>query len=191
MLNYSIVIMSIAAFSYTFLGRHFLTHQDELIYLGWSIFTAMLFVIGYMGIKQKPINPTFDLDNNSEASNQTMDVSAVAQRKILKILMVEFEHNKIYLNSQLNILDVVQIVGTNRTYISNLINQQYKQNFCTFVNKHRLDELERVYTANPEYTNDMLAECCGFGSANSMKRAVSSKTGMSMSEWKKIVIMGS
>ena len=102
----------------------------------------------------------------------------------MRKLLVEFEVNKIYLDNQLNILDVVQAVGTNRSYISTVINQQYNQNFCSFVNGFRLQELQRVYTQNPDYTNEVLAECCGFGSVSSLRRAVYAKTGLSVTEWK-------
>ena len=108
-----------------------------------------------------------------------------AQKKILDKLLKEFEEKKIYLNSELNILDVVKAVGTNRTYISSIINQQYNQNFCSFVNNYRIEELHRVYAENPYFTNEVLAECCGFGSLDSLKRAVFSKTDLSIFEWKK------
>lgn len=184
MLNYSIVVMGIAAFIYTLLGRQFLMPQDMLIYCGWSVFSVMLFIIGYMGIRQKPINPTFELMSDDETSTKLEEITTAAQKRILHKLLIQFEEEKIYLNSQLNIMDVVQAVGTNRTYISALINQQYNRNFCSFVNDYRLDELERVYTENPDYISEILAECCGFGSVNSMKRAVSSKTGLTFSDWK-------
>jgi AraC-like DNA-binding protein len=192
MLNYSIIAMSVAAFTFTALGRQFLMPQNTIIYLGWSIFSTMLFIIGYMGIKQKPINPTFDkINSNSVEDNEFLDLSESAQNKILKKVLVEFDEKKNYLNSQLNIMDIVNAVGTNRTYISSIINQQYNQNFCSFVNSYRIDELERVICANPEYTNETLAECCGFGSVNSLKRSVFSKTGLSMSDWKNQIIQNS
>jgi len=107
-----------------------------------------------------------------------------AQKKLLNSMLLEFEQKKIYLNSQLNILDVVQAIGTNRTYISTIINQQYNQNFCAFVNSYRLEELERIIHKNQNVSNEILAESCGFGSVNSLKRAVFAKTGMSVSQWK-------
>jgi len=147
----------------------------------------MLFIIGYMGIKQKAINPTFDLEVDNEIQNNHVKQLSGTQRNILARLIMEFEQKKIYLNSQLNILDVVQAIGTNRTYISTIINQQYNQNFCAFVNSYRLDELERIIHKNHNVSNEILAESCGFGSVNSLKRAVFAKTGMSISEWKKQV----
>lgn len=183
-LNYSIISISIIAFILGVLGRYLLLNQDRYIYLGWSIFSIALFIIGYLGFKQKPINPTFESES-FVLENQLIDLTNAAQKKILHKLLVEFEKKKIYLNSQLNIMDVVQVLGTNRTTISNLINQHYNQNFCSFVNNYRIDELARVYAENPQYTNEQLAECCGFGSLNSLKRAVASKTGLSLTEWKK------
>ena len=184
LLNRSIIVMGLAAFIYTLLGRQFLFTQDTLIYAGWSVFSSMLFIIGYMGIKQKAINPTFDLEIDDKTQNNEEKQLSGAQKKLLNSMLLEFEQKKIYLNSQLNILDVVQAIGTNRTYISTIINQQYNQNFCAFVNSYRLEELERIIHKNQDVSNEILAESCGFGSVNSLKRAVFSKTGMSVSQWK-------
>jgi len=185
MLNRSIVFMGIAAFIFTLLGRQYLFSQNALIYAGWTVFSATLFIIGYMGIKQKAINPTFDLEVDNQLPADEVKQLSGTQRKILYKMLLEFEEKKIYLNSQLNILDVVQAVGTNRTYISTIINQQYNLNFCAFVNSYRMEELERIIHENRDVSNEILAECCGFGSVNSLKRAVFAKTGMSVSVWKK------
>jgi len=183
-LNYSIIAMSIVSFALGAMGRYFLLNNNWVIYFGWTIFSVILFIIGYLGFRQKPINPTFESDSYI-SDNEVLELTNDAQKKILRKLEVEFEKKKIYLNSQLNIMDVVKILGTNRTTISNLINQQYNQNFCSFVNSYRIEELARVYAENPHFSNIQLAECCGFGSLNSLKRAVDAKTGLSLSEWKK------
>jgi len=182
-LNYSIIAISVTSFVLGALGRYLLLNNDWYIYLGWAIFSIVLFIIGYMGFRQKPINPTYESES-FELNNQLIDLTNDAKKKLLNKLLVEFEKKKIYLNSQLNIMDIVQVLGTNRTTISNLINQQYNQNFCSFVNSYRIDELERVYAENQHYSNEQLAECCGFGSLNSLKRAVAAKTGMTITEWK-------
>jgi AraC-like DNA-binding protein len=96
-----------------------------------------------------------------------------------------FEKEHIHLESKLTIQDVALKVGTNRTYISSLINQHYGVNFCSFVNNLRVEEMERMMKENPKATNQMLAEACGFGSVDSLKRAVQSKTGLSISAWKR------
>jgi len=104
---------------------------------------------------------------------------------LLHKILVQFNEKKLHLNSQLNIMDIVKAVGTNRSYISGIINSRYNQNFCSFVNGYRIEELEKAIVENPDSTNESLAETCGFGSVNTLKRAISSKTGMSLTEWKK------
>jgi len=142
-----------------------------------------------MGYKQKPLNPTFDLTLDKPTEDYTGPDLTNVQKKILHKLLEAFEEQKIYLNSQLNILQVVQIVGANRSYISAVINRQYNQNFCSFVNGYRLEELRRVYIANPDYSNETLAEMSGFGSVNSLKRSIYAKTGLTVTEWKKQIVI--
>jgi AraC-like DNA-binding protein len=144
----------------------------------------MLFIIGYMGIKQKPINPTFDLITAPNDESLLEEIPIAVQKKILDKMLVQFEEKKIYLNSQLTIMDVAQLVGTNRSYISGIINRQYNQNFCSFVNNYRLEELKAIIHNSPDSTNDILAESCGFGSVISLKRAIYATAGISITEWK-------
>ncbi len=84
-------------------------------------------------------------------------------------------------------MDVVEAIGTNRTYISQIINQKYNQNFCSFVNGYRIEDLKQVIIEYPNLKIEELAEKGGFGSINSMKRAIFSKTGLNFSEWKKTI----
>jgi len=187
-LNYSIIVMGVAAIVFTILGRRFLTHQDALISVGWAVFSAMLFIIGYLGIKQKPINPSFELSDEQATAEQLPELTLTAEKSVLESLILQFEQNKMYLNNDLNIMDVVQVIGTNRTYVSALINQHYNQNFCSYVNSFRVEALKEVVLTNPTCAYEVLAESCGFGSVSSMKRAVTSSTGLSISEWKKTLI---
>ena len=161
-----------------------------MVFIFQVIYAVVAYMIGYMGYKQKPVNPTFDLIPDNLSENNMEEGLSVEQKKILRKLLTEFEIKKIYLESQLNILQVVQMVGTNRSYISALINRQYNQNFCSFVNGFRIQELQRVFIENPDYSNETLAECCGFGSLSSLKRSVYAKTGLTINQWKNQILYG-
>jgi AraC-like DNA-binding protein len=187
-LNYCIIIVSAVAFITFAVEHEFKLPLDIMLYIVFTISSVILYLIGYMGIKQESINPTFDFVSKEIVTQQLEVIPVDSRKKILRKMLILFEEEKIYLNSQLNIMDIVQAVGTNRTYISSIINQQYSQNFCSFVNSYRIEELEKVLLENPDYTNEILADCCGFGSLNSMKRSVYFKTGMSLPEWKKQII---
>jgi AraC-like DNA-binding protein len=187
MLNYSIIIICCTSFLAVALGRHLLMPKETIIYMVWSISTVMMYMIGYMGFKQKPINPTFDPVMMNDNPSGEDSLLAGSRLRIIQSLLVLFEEKNIYLNSQLNIMDIVQEVGTNRTYVSSIINQKYHQNFCSFVNGYRVEELKRHILENPDFNNDILAQLCGFGSEISMKRAVHAKTGMSVNEYKALI----
>jgi len=187
-LNYCILIIFVISFITFAVVHELLLPKETLLYIVLSISSIMFYLIGYIGNKQIPINPGYDSINNTDVQNQIEIIPIDSRKKILHKMLLQFEEEKIYLNSQLNIMDLVQAVGTNRTYISSIINQHYNQNFCSFVNSYRINELESVLMNNPDYTNEILADSCGFGSLNSLKRAIFAKTGMSLSDWKKQVI---
>jgi YesN/AraC family two-component response regulator len=62
-------------------------------------------------------------------------------------------------------------VGTNRTYVSSVINNEFKQNFSSFVNSYRVKHAKMLQGNNPDISKQDLAEMSGFGSQVSMKRA--------------------
>ncbi|WP_291530438.1 helix-turn-helix domain-containing protein [Bacteroides sp. UBA939] len=68
--------------------------------------------------------------------------------KIRKIRRARFEKymstHKPYLNAKLHIADVAVDLNTNRTYLSNFINREYGMNFSRWINRQRLQELERI-----------------------------------------------
>lgn len=185
MLNYTLIILSSVLLIAFAIDREFIMPKDGILYLIWLFSSVMLYFIGYLGTKQKRFNSSIELEMIQDVPTQLEVMLQASHKKIMNKMLVQFEEKKVYLNSQLNIMDIVNTVGTNRTYISSIINQQYNLNFCSFVNNYRIIELEKVLLENPDFTNEILAECCGFGSLNSLKRAVFAKTGMSFSDWKK------
>ena len=188
MLNYYLIIITLSSLVAHIVGRKLLLPSEIILDGIWLMFAMALYGIGYMGFKQKAINPTFELAEVDTVITSAGTILNLSQQIILDNLLAEFEKEKIYLNSNLNINDIVQKVGTNRTYISSIINQQFNMNFCTFVNNFRLDELQQIYIQTPSLSNEMLAELSGFGSFNSMKRAIASRTGYSVTEWKRSIL---
>jgi AraC-like DNA-binding protein len=187
-LNYSMVITGIASLILGALGRHFFENEITGIAIASIVFSSMLYLIGWLGYKQKSLYPSSKIANEWEKHSDFEELSVGAQKIIIDKMLELFNERKVFLDSKLTILDVAQSVCTNRTYISTIINQHFNQNFCTFVNNYRLDEVEKVIRKHPEYTNQLLAENCGFGSVDSLKRAVMSKTNKKLQDWKNEVL---
>ena len=184
MLIYSILAMGLLSLVFRLIGREFLLPKDFFIYSGWSMFTVMLYLMGNSGLQQKTLNPYFEPAGITKKEYLPLKTTVKEWEKLQAQILEEFAVNKIYLNSDLNIVDIVKKVGTNRTYLSAFINQQYNQNFCSFVNDYRIKEVQKVMLENPECTSQYLADHCGFGSVNSMKRAVYARSAISLSELK-------
>src|SRR5574344_861968 len=143
-LNILMVICSVSSIVLSVLSRKYFTNELVGLTIASVIFSISLFIIGWIGIQQKVINPT--LTETADPESITMDVEMLDAGKQLLAEKINklFVCDKVYLNNKLNIQDVAQHVGTNRTYISTIINNRYGMNFCTFVNNHRLEELERL-----------------------------------------------
>lgn len=182
-LNIVLVVCGLTSIILSILGRKYFISEMLGITLASIIFSTMLFTIGWLGIRQRAVNPTFE-ENSVQPIGIPEDFPLDHRTQLLEKISNLFKNEHIYLNIKLTIQDVAQTVGTNRTYVSSIINQQYGVNFCTFVNNYRIEELERLLKSHPELTNQLLAENCGFGSVDSLKRAVNAKTGLSVTQWK-------
>ncbi len=170
-------------------GTFFNGNEIALFVILPILFSVDLYMVGYMGYRLKAINPTFEVEMDSTDEQAFGSELNADQINILRLILIEFGNNKLYLKSDLTIMDVVQVIGTNRTKMSSLINQKYNQNFCAFVNGYRINELERIINQDFQEVNEILAQKAGFGSVKSMRRAILVKTGLSISEWKKQILV--
>lgn len=188
LLNLSMILTAVASITIAILGRDYFENNTFRIGFPSVIFSALLFVIGWLGNRQKPINPAYEV--NQEDKNELADLELNSGRKagVLHKIQELFEQKKVYLRSSLTIQEVADCIGTNRTYISSVINEFSKQNFSAFVNQYRLQELEKILRSGQNLQAHQLAELTGFGSVDSMKRALKMKTNKSLTEWKEEII---
>ena len=94
---------------------------------------------------------------------------AIEPKRFVKYL----RDKKPYLNPKLRITDVASELNTNRTYMSAFINREYGMNFSRFINRCRLDELDRLHQLPraKSSTNMDLVLTAGFSSYRSYVRA--------------------
>jgi AraC-like DNA-binding protein len=79
---------------------------------------------------------------------------------------------KPYLNPKLKITDLCRELGTNRSYLSGFINEEYGMNFSRLINHYRLAELDQLRSSSPqkERSNIDLVLLAGFSSYQSYLR---------------------
>lgn len=183
-LNIAMLITACTSLILGLLGRHFFAHELTGIILASVIFSSMLFTIGLLGYRQVLINPTFEKPNKHNKTKTTQKIPESKQQE-LQLQLQKVIGNKIYLNASLTIHDLASAIGSNRTYISNYINGEYKTSFSAYINSYRVKELQAILEKEPHLSLENLADMAGFGCVDSLKRAVKNETGLGFNEWRK------
>lgn len=93
---------------------------------------------------------------------------------------------KLFTNNKLTLEMLAEMLGTNRTYLSRLINQEYACNFNKFINRYRIKEA-RALLADSDYQNytiEGIANEVGFNSKSAFNAAFKEHTGIPPSYYK-------
>ncbi len=98
-------------------------------------------------------------------------------------ILVHFETNKPYLDSELTINDLVKVLYSNKMYISKAISQFTGRNFCQFVNYYRVKHSMECFRNNQDLRVHELATMNGFNTIVSYSMAFRLFMGETPSEW--------
>ena len=109
----------------------------------------------------------------------------VKREKMKDELVHLFDEKEIYTNGDLTINDVAALLGTNRTYISNLINNEFGFSFYQFVNKYRIQKATILFIEHPDMQIQEVATLVGFNSLSSFISSFKLNEGITPKQWKK------
>ncbi len=145
--------------------------------------SMFLFFIGYVGYHQNFTVADFkrDVDDYKNKKFKGIEQDKVSStQKITKNKLDRLMLKKeLFKNPDLRITDIALMLGTNRTYISRLVNEETHTNFCEWVNEFRINYAKKLMK-NPEYNNLSLlqiGEMSGFSSASAFYRVFKEKEG--------------
>lgn len=94
-----------------------------------------------------------------------------------------FEKNKPYLNNNLTINDITEVVFTNKLYISRAISQHTGRNFCQFVNYYRVSYAVELFRSNPKMKVVEMSTRSGFNTTTSFGAAFRLYMAEKPSDW--------
>lgn len=94
-----------------------------------------------------------------------------------------FEKERIYLNPQLRLSDVVARANSNRTYVSRFFNDNNGKTFFVFVNEYRVKHAKALLKTSGEKL-DVIAEQSGFSSRQSFHRVFSKIAGCTPEQYR-------
>lgn len=97
------------------------------------------------------------------------DSDRIKNAVIIRELELYMQTHKPYLNPNLKITDLSLALTTNRSRLSQLINQHYGMNFCRWINKYRLQQVEAL-ALNSKLSTIERVESSGFSNYRSYVR---------------------
>ncbi len=171
--NYSFLVVGILFICFYIFNPF--KEQNTLLLLvilfGVSMF---MWAMGIASFKQKQLSES---QSEEIITNDLVEISEIGTNNIELIsrLIDYVEIKQAFLQSDLSMTSVCREIGTNRTYLSALINQQFGVNFNTFINQYRVKYVTYYLKENPSTTKDELVQLGGFGSLSSLNRAVNKK----------------
>ncbi len=166
---YSLILTAIMSTLFNIIGRSAFAESRLLLLIPSTIFSILLFFIGQIGSMQN--HTVIDLERDG-FGQQMAGAKKYSNKQLARKLTELFTTKHIYRNPELKITDVAQLLGTNRTYVSELINSDFSCSFVEFVNRYRYNEAKRLLNeCEPEnFTLGDISEHAGFGTPGTFIR---------------------
>ena len=109
--------------------------------------------------------------------------------ELFRLLERTMRENKIYKDNMLTKEKVADMLGTNRTYLSRIINEQSKLSFTHYVNSFRIEEAVRLLSdPNNDTPLKAISAELGFNSISTFYNLFQSSIGMTPSQYRKKVM---
>jgi len=171
----------------------------------YLIIVLVIYITSYVVIKTPEV---FKLDENkmrvvflnshrAENEIENADIKTITENKpeieALDIgLNNLMEEQKLYLEPDLNLLQLAEKVQLSRNQLSYIINQQHQMNFNEFVNSYRVKEVQRLMLdpTNKHLKLMSLAYDAGFNSKASFNRIFKQMTDMTPSQYYALQAVG-
>ena len=134
-------------------------------------------------IKELETNaPSMVSTSEKYASSSLTDEKSLELFRTLERIMRE---EKIYKDNFITKDKVAEILGTNRTYLSRIINEQSKLSFTHYVNRFRIEEAIRLLSdPNNETPMKAISAELGFNSISTFYNLFQSSVGMTPSQYR-------
>lgn len=173
---------------------------------------ALIYAMGYMGLRQPRIfmaqRSVFDQapeaakqapikreenelkPENTQETEQKYKKSSLSSelsKGLAEELKGLMQAQRPYLDAQLSLPQLAETLGVSTNYLSQVINEQFKQNFFDFVNSHRVQHAAEQLTATQDNVTD-IALNAGFNSKSAFYTAFKKHLSQTPGQYRKQAI---
>ncbi len=157
------------------------------VYTSWRNDTLYYFlslilwiVIYYYGRNQR----TPEKSEVEAVGNELTEIERLYLLDFSEQLRIAMEEKQLYLNPDITIVELALEIGSNRTYLSNYLNQVLGTNFYDYVNGWRIKYAQSLLVDDPQLSVADVRERSGFNSKSTFNRLFVKYTGKTPSEYK-------
>lgn len=167
----------------------------------WLVMVIYIFGIGYYGYIQKGVfsninivieehNPYLGREKGEKSRYQKSGLTKQESLSINKMLFNCMQKEKPYLDAELNLVTLAEMVNTTPHKLSQVINNENGLNFYDFVNRYRIDEVKEML-GKPEFDNTKIlaiAWDCGFNSKSVFYNTFKKYTNQTPTQFKNSIL---
>ncbi|MCI7257343.1 MAG: helix-turn-helix domain-containing protein [Prevotella sp.] len=175
-----VVVSSVAFFLSLFVYNLAFAHTTWLSEALYNIFSMALWTFLFLfSRRHRVVRILKPVENEDEQATEEIeelksDDDVVSHNYILSVrLEQKMSQDKLYLNPKLTTTDVATAIGTNKTYLSDYLNNTLNTSFFDYINTFRINEACRIIEMMPERgrkSMSVVAEKSGFNSLSSFHR---------------------
>lgn len=183
----SAIIWSIVAVSYIF--DIVLKKQTGIDFILQFTISILIYSIGYIGLNQPEVFLQPEENGPDETKNEKYKKSGLDEttaEEIKNKLLILMDQDKPYLDCELTLVKLSEMLGVSGHYLSEVINTRFNQNYYDFINKYRVEEF-KARIIDPEFSNYNLLSIAfdsGFKSKTAFNTIFKKLTGKTPSEYK-------
>lgn len=167
LLTFAVIVVG-GFLSYAFIPLKGFHHH--LVIIVFFVFSMYVSRLGILALRQQVTE--IDLDELIPEVVLRSEEARIKDVKLVKKLTDCMAKKQLYLQPDLSLTALACTLGTNRTYLSALINQQYGMNFNAYINNLRSEFALKYLEEHPDIRKEDLCLKAGFGSVSTMNRAM-------------------
>jgi len=191
------IIFSIISIVSSIIGKSLFLHSTLMLFIAVIVFSILLYMIAYLALRK---NFSYEVFLDDVMKDELMLVSHAPQKENKKTIEIQkkfindiislLENDNIYKKHDLRISELANRLNSNRTHVSNIINDEFKTNFTDLINEYRFRYAKKVLSdpSNEHISISQVADMAGFSSDSSFYRIFKRKEGISPKDFRDIAL---
>lgn len=161
------VLTALLSFTVNVIGRFTFLISEIPFALIACFFSSLLYLLCYRGFVQRF---SFSDIAREECEETEKETTETIQKEGASHLLHKIDNEQLFLQPGLTLSELAKQLGTNRTMLSKLVNEQMGMPFAEFINRKRIAYFKKLEKEFPNALKQELAEKAGYTSMRSFYR---------------------